>query len=874
LPRKSVMPVTTNRDSEEGGDSGKRRGGKPKMQNCNGFNGIESAEFATVQPDNPMPVDADDSDNDSENRPKPTFIHRSSMALARSHRSNAIAECDNWTYRQASIRSSGMLPDREAMKDLVRLKLMRNHFDVTHFYKEEGWFQLMARSPRFEMVAQAFIVTNAMWIAVDTDHNKKDLLIESDAIFQFAEHLFCSFFFFEWLVRFCAFRRKLDGIRDPWFVFDSLLVFLMVFETWVMTIAWAFAAGAGTSGPKSLIKMARLLRLARMARMGRLVRAVPELMILMKGMLSAMRSVFFTLCLLMIILYLFGISLTQLTDKTALHDRYFPNVMGSMYTLLIYGGLLYNIGELSDRLSEEGAGLLLFFLLFVLLVSLVVFNMLTGVLCEVVSAVSAMEKEEMLLKYVSEKVHGIVSELDSDGNNLVSRKEFDTILQNGEVVQALSTIGVDVLGLVDSADSMFGEDGENVSFDKFMDHILQLRGTNTATVKDVIELRKLVHNEQAIMKTYLRRIEQQIRSTKALTHDMKSELEEYSSLVDRNYRERDRDGSFFEDPDSKRGSKASFKGCDSTKSGNDGPACSAGCTSSRKARFAPPPSSTDSDVRENLLAGVRARPDSLPQKSALTKQRPSSDSLQSRRLSGESLEPELPRLRGESLPPKSPPPNSRSAGHETLCTEPDRPGGPPEPPSYPPGPPGDPPVLPERCGGSEDGPKCRLSFQPLAEEPVTHAHLVNNVPLLNAPDHDQAAEEAVEKDPMEESESDALEKRAPSITMKRRGLDLECLRGELQATVARQADQVREEEAVQGPLGAHGASDLCSEKFQELRAQLEAQLEKLGTSLQQGLGELQKVQTTGLGELQKIQDTLSKSGGADTCHQGSSMGPR
>ena len=45
-------------------------------------------------------------------------------------------------------------------------------------------------------------------------------------------------------------------------------------------------------------RLVRLLRLTRMARMARLLRAMPELLVLIKGMVVAMRSVFFTLCLL------------------------------------------------------------------------------------------------------------------------------------------------------------------------------------------------------------------------------------------------------------------------------------------------------------------------------------------------------------------------------------------------------------------------------------------------------------------------------------------------------------------------------------------------------------------------------------------------
>jgi hypothetical protein len=60
-------------------------------------------------------------------------------------------------------------------------------------------------------------------------------------------------------------------------------------------------------------------------------------------------------------------------------------------------------------------------------------------------------------------------------------------------VRALTEVGVDVIGLVDFADVIF-EDDDELSFGRFMEIVLELRGSNSATVKDIIELRKLLRN--------------------------------------------------------------------------------------------------------------------------------------------------------------------------------------------------------------------------------------------------------------------------------------------------------------------------------------------------------------------------------------------
>merc|ERR1719464_2420800 len=114
-----------------------------------------------------------------------------------------------------------------------------------------------------------------------------------------------------------------------------------------------FSAGETAGlGDASILRMARLMRLTRMARMARLFRAMPELLILIKGMVSATRSVFFTLCLLAILLYIFAIAFTQLLDETPAGLRYFPKVFTSMHTLLLEGTLLDSPGNVVRELGK------------------------------------------------------------------------------------------------------------------------------------------------------------------------------------------------------------------------------------------------------------------------------------------------------------------------------------------------------------------------------------------------------------------------------------------------------------------------------------------------------------------------------------------
>merc|ERR1719265_1784251 len=299
----------------------------------------------------------------------------------------------------------------------------------------------------------------------------------------------------------------------------------MVLETWVMSIVIMLLAGVqgGGLGDASILRLVRLLRLSRMARMARLLRAMPGLMIMIKGMVAAMRSVFFTIALLFIAMYVFSIAFTQLTTDTAVGESLFSSVWGSMYTLLLCGTLLDNLSGTMEEISADSPVVAGLFLLFVLVGALTIMNMLIGVLCEVVSAVAAVEREEMAVNFVRHKMGGILEVIDQDGDNYISKDEFRQILEKPEAIKALAEVEVDAMGLVDLADFIFQEEPDEnsecvstgpglqereLSFTEFMEVVLSLRGNNQATVKDIMTLQKLFRNANVQMRLHLdRRLE-------------------------------------------------------------------------------------------------------------------------------------------------------------------------------------------------------------------------------------------------------------------------------------------------------------------------------------------------------------------------------
>lgn len=215
--------------------------------------------------------------------------------------------------------------DAEQMRNHVRHNLARYEYNTFDFYEQVGFVQAVARSPLFEKTSLCIIVFYVIWIALDIENNHTDALPLAATHFQVVEHLVCMFFSAELLVRFLAFRRKLYAMRDRWFVFDSLLVFMMVLETWVGSAIFFLTGTSWFSGLGTavILRLARLLRLARRGGMVKALRCFPELPILVTSMMGALRAVCFTMMFLVVVIYLFSIAFIRIATGTQLQKLYF-----------------------------------------------------------------------------------------------------------------------------------------------------------------------------------------------------------------------------------------------------------------------------------------------------------------------------------------------------------------------------------------------------------------------------------------------------------------------------------------------------------------------------------------------------------------------
>lgn len=445
------------------------------------------------------PEEDEDEDGDGEDRKMVAQKSTKELDRKKSYQVKSLYRSNSTSDAFHAQQGKPVFADAAAMKEKLKAAIGKQPYSVADYYSTSGIWQRLARALWFEHLTLSVIGANAIWIAVDTDYNKAAILLDAHPIFIVAENFFCAYFLFEWVVRFMAFESKRNCRKDAWFAFDSILMSVMLMETWITSAVFFIIRASGGSSESNaegisqvtIFRVLRLLRLSRMARMVRLLKATPELMVMIKAMGAAMRSVTFTLIILVVLVYVFSIAFTQMMEGTEVGRNDFNGVLVSMNTLLLTGALP-DQAEIVNTVGGHHFAYRIVMLLYIFLSTLTVMNMLVGILCEVVSIVSSVEKEELLINFVKGELgttmtlHGI----DTNGRG-ITREEFGELLEQPYALKALKEVGVDAVGLVDFADFIFS-DAESITFAHFMDTVLQLRGSNVATVKDVVDLRKFM----------------------------------------------------------------------------------------------------------------------------------------------------------------------------------------------------------------------------------------------------------------------------------------------------------------------------------------------------------------------------------------------
>lgn len=355
--------------------------------------------------------------------------------------------------------------DAEAMKESVRLD-MASHppAGVEGLLSETGFCQKVVQHWIFDSLTRMAVVGFMIYTGISNGHETA------------VDNLFLLFFLLRWMMRLCAFRKHSHCLKDGWFVYDGIIVALMIWQSLCTHD----------------LRMASYLRTCQIAMFspilfGNMGRAIPELMVVIKGLIAALRSVFVTLLLLASTVFIFGIMFKRATEDSLVGQTYFDTLPGSVYSLLVHGLLLDHVAEVGTAIAEESRFLAVLFFIFIFIsISLVV--LVLSITCEVVSAVACAEKEKLFVEHVHSQLYQLLSMYDEVLDGSVSQQEIQTLLNDRDFIRILQESEIDATRLVDNAKHLFKDAETRVPFEAFIGFLVKLRGCSSAGVNDTADL--------------------------------------------------------------------------------------------------------------------------------------------------------------------------------------------------------------------------------------------------------------------------------------------------------------------------------------------------------------------------------------------------
>lgn len=334
----------------------------------------------------------------------------------------------------------------------------------------------------FDMMIGACIILNSIIIGIQADWNVRNISVPEPEGFGVSEKIFAVIFTGELLLRIVGlgFRRFYCGPDWKWALFDTVVVSLQLFDE-IITLAVGDDSAAGSQGNLGFMRVVRVLRLLRILRLVRILQFVNELRTMVMSVASSMRSLVWTLVLMLLMMYIIGVYLCQMIADSGAEDATIltkdlvdfygnlPRAVLSLYQAMT-GGVDWN--DLSLPLEPISPIMSLIFALYIAFAVLAMMNVVTGVFVE--SALgSAREDRE---REVIHAVRKIFNMGDQNKNGVLSWNEFAATLEDPLNMRYFNTIGInssEARGLFNLLDA---DDSGSISVQEFIQGCLRLRG--------------------------------------------------------------------------------------------------------------------------------------------------------------------------------------------------------------------------------------------------------------------------------------------------------------------------------------------------------------------------------------------------------------
>jgi len=362
----------------------------------------------------------------------------------------------------------------------------------------------------FDIFFGIVVLTNAAFLGIDLQLTLTSGAGDQLLSLRIIQYLYAFLFAAELLLRVVAHRTGFLFSDDwMWSLLDIFIVMTSLWEVIAGILQDVVESDVGSINGISSLKAARIIRLTRIlktVRVIRLFRFVLALRTLITSIFSTMKSLFWALMLLTLIVYVFAILFAQaindyrldgvpVDDREQLDiatEKYFGDLSNTMLSLYmsIVGGVSWE--EVIVPLKLISPMWVMVFVFYISFTYLAVLNVVTGVFCQ--SAIdSAQSDQAMMVQNILDdkqshlqKINALFNQLGSESTGAITYEMFEEKLKSPAVQQYFQTLGLDVWDAWSFFKLLDQDAGGSVEVEEFLMGCLRLRGHATAI--DVVKI--------------------------------------------------------------------------------------------------------------------------------------------------------------------------------------------------------------------------------------------------------------------------------------------------------------------------------------------------------------------------------------------------
>lgn len=335
-------------------------------------------------------------------------------------------------------------------------------------------------------------------------HHDSGMWDGSDAIFRIIEHVFNALFIVELVLR--AFVERCQLFKDPSNLFDIAIVVSSSVDAYLLPALQTQGANM------NFARLARLLRVMRVMRAFRAAALFSELRVLIRTLLNSVMALIWSVVLLGLFILASGILMAQLLESfiadnlNNMDDRlwmyqHYGTASRAVYTM--FEATLSGGWPNYARPVIEKASFLYGFLWTVYVVTVVfaVIRVITALFLRATLTAASHDEEMMVISKMKEreklvdKLKHFFAEADTSGDGMLSKDEFESILEDPKMqawLQVLELEVYEVTALYNLLDDGTGQ----ICSEEFIGGAMRLKGNARA-----IDSITIMHEQHKIKKS-------------------------------------------------------------------------------------------------------------------------------------------------------------------------------------------------------------------------------------------------------------------------------------------------------------------------------------------------------------------------------------